>query len=313
MALYLDTPDQYVVVNGAQLHYLDWGGDGGVLLFLPGLGEPASVFKWFAPRFLPEFRPVALTRRGTGKSQIVPGTYQLPQLVEDVRSFVVALGLRPLCAVGHSYGGFETTHLASLCPDQVHALVYLDALYGQESMALIAEDPVPGPQPPTLPNSALRSFHDYFSYIRASYPFTDREWSLPTEEAWAVDVEIGPDGRLREIDRGTAFSDMLTSAAEVPLDFSRIRCPVLAIAAFEDHHSNIPPEADAELREKADRFHQRGLSAKRATLNALKQQKPDARVIEVANAPHHLFITHSDEVYSYMAEFLADQTESRSA
>jgi pimeloyl-ACP methyl ester carboxylesterase len=313
MQLYLDTPDQYIVVNGARLHYLDWGGAGRPLLFLPGIGEPASVFKWFAPRFLPRYRPVALTRRGTGKSQVVPGTYQLSQLADDARAVVDALHLAPVYAVGHSYGGFEITHMAAQFPDRVRGLVYLDALYGQESLALIAEDPVPGPQPPALPSSALRSFHDYFSYIRASYPFTDKEWSLPTEEAWAVDLEIGQDGQLREIDRGTVLSDMMATAAEQPLAFTAIRCPVLAIAAFEEHHPNTPPDADIELRAKADQYQQRRQLAKHAALNALKQQRPDAQVIEIANAPHHLYLTHGDIVFSHMIAFLDSLGEERSA
>jgi pimeloyl-ACP methyl ester carboxylesterase len=180
-------------------------------------------------------------------------------------------------------------------------------------MALIQEDPVPGPQVLALPASALESFHDYFSYIRASYPFTDKEWSLPSEEAWAVDVQIGPDGKLKEIDRGTALPEMMATAAEQPLDFSAIRCPVLAIAAFEDHNPNTPQDADSELRAQADQWLQRTQQAKRATLNALKQQRPDAQVIEVANAPHHLYLTHGDLVFSHMARFLDSLVGERSA
>jgi len=309
MPRYLDTPDQYIVVNGARLHYLDWGGGGRPLLFLSGIGEPASVFKWFAPRFLPRYRPVALTRRGTGKSQVVPGTYQLPQLVDDVRAVVDALHLAPVYAVGHSYGGFEITCLAARFPDRVRGLVYLDALYSQESWALVAEDPVPGPQPPAVPAHALHSFHDYFSYLRASYPFCDKVWSLPIEEAWAVDVEIDQNGQLREIDRGTALSDMVATAAEQPLDFTALQCPLLAFAAFEEHHPNTPPGADAELRAKAEQYHQRRQLAKHATLDALKSQRPGAQVIEIANAPHHLLHTHGDLVFSHMIAFLDSLAE----
>lgn len=313
MPHYQDTPDQFITVNGARLHYLDWGGKGEVLLFLPGIGEPASVFKWFAPRFLPEFRPVALTRRGTGESQILPGTYFLSQLVDDIHAFIEACSFPSICAVGHSYGGFEITRLASLYPDRVRKLVYLDALYSQESMVLIAEDPVADQLLPALPSSALNSFHDYFSYIRASYPFVDRHWALPFEEAWRVDVEVALDGRLREIDRDAALSEMMSSATKEPLDFTNLRCPVLVIEAFEQHHPNLPREADKDLREKAEHYHQRRLRAKRATIDAIRQQKPDARVVELNDAPHHLYLTHADEVYAQMAAFLAPQAAQRSA
>jgi pimeloyl-ACP methyl ester carboxylesterase len=270
MPAFQDTPDQFVVTNGARLHFLDWGGSGPPLLFLPGIGEPASVFKWFAARFIPRYRALSLTRRGTGRSQLVPGTYHLSQLVDDIRAFADGLGLGPLCAVGHSYGGLEITRLATLYPDCVRALVYLDGIYSQELLAVIREDPLSGPQVPALPAGGLDSFHDYFSYARASFPYFDKIWSLPIEEAWAADVQIDPDGKLKEIDRGTALTDMVATAAEEVLDYSAIRCPVLAIAAFESHHSNIPENAAAELREKANRHHERKEVAKRAALNALK-------------------------------------------
>ncbi len=313
MPTYLDTPDLFLAVNGARLHYLDWGGPGQALLFLPGIGEPASVFKWFAPRFLPGYRPIALTRRGTGKSQITPGAYQLGQLTEDVRAFVEALALGPVSVVGHSYGGFELARLASDHPSSLRNAIFLDAVYSNEYVTLWAEDPVPGPQPPTTPRTALRSLHDYFSYIRAAYPSTDKEWSLPTEDAWAADIEVGANGELREIDRGTAQSDMMASAkGELP-DYSRIACPVLAIAAFQDQHPNLPPDANAELRAKATEYQRRKNLAKHAALESLRQQKPDATIVEVADAPHHLYITHSDQVFSHMAEFLATHAELRSA
>ena len=39
-----------VHVNGIDLHYLDWGGSGDVLLFLAGMGCNAHIFDDLAPR-----------------------------------------------------------------------------------------------------------------------------------------------------------------------------------------------------------------------------------------------------------------------
>lgn len=38
-------PSKFVVVNGARLEYLDWGGSGPPLLFLAGGGSTAHVFE----------------------------------------------------------------------------------------------------------------------------------------------------------------------------------------------------------------------------------------------------------------------------
>ncbi len=50
----------FVQVNGIQLHYLDWGGKGDVMLFLAGLGCNAHNFDDFAPRFSDKFHVMAL-------------------------------------------------------------------------------------------------------------------------------------------------------------------------------------------------------------------------------------------------------------
>ncbi len=40
----------FVNVNNIRLHYLDWGGNGPLLLFLAGVGNNAHIFDGFAPR-----------------------------------------------------------------------------------------------------------------------------------------------------------------------------------------------------------------------------------------------------------------------
>ena len=51
-----------VEVNGIPLHYLDWGGSGPILLFLPGMGCNAHIFDDLTPRFVDKFHVMALTR-----------------------------------------------------------------------------------------------------------------------------------------------------------------------------------------------------------------------------------------------------------
>ena len=41
----------FVTANGIKLHYLDWGGSGETILFLPGFNDTAHVYDHFAPRF----------------------------------------------------------------------------------------------------------------------------------------------------------------------------------------------------------------------------------------------------------------------
>ena len=55
----------HAVVNGVNLHYLDWGGNGELLLFLAGLFSSAHSFDDLAPHFPGHGRVLALTRRAT--------------------------------------------------------------------------------------------------------------------------------------------------------------------------------------------------------------------------------------------------------
>ena len=74
----------FVSVNGIKLHYLDWGGEGDVLLFLAGMGNNAHIFDGFAPRFADKFHVMALTRRGHGQSDHPETGYDVDTLTEDV-------------------------------------------------------------------------------------------------------------------------------------------------------------------------------------------------------------------------------------
>lgn len=81
----------FVNVNCIRLHYLDWGGNGPVLLFLTGMGCSAHIFDRFAQRFIDKFRVLALDRRGHGDSDYPETGYDADTLTEDLRQFLDAL------------------------------------------------------------------------------------------------------------------------------------------------------------------------------------------------------------------------------
>ena len=83
----------FVSVNGIRLHYLDWGGSGEPLLFLPGLGNSAHIFDGFAPLFTDKFRVLALTRRGHGDSDHPESGHDVDTLTEDIRCFMDELNI----------------------------------------------------------------------------------------------------------------------------------------------------------------------------------------------------------------------------
>jgi pimeloyl-ACP methyl ester carboxylesterase len=119
----------FVTVNDIKLYYLDWGGSGATILFLPGFNDAAHVYDDFAPRFTDRFHVIGLTRRGVGESDKPKSGYDTSTRVEDIREFLDALGVQTVIIIGHSMAGDEPTLFATRYPQRVAKIVYLDAAY----------------------------------------------------------------------------------------------------------------------------------------------------------------------------------------
>jgi pimeloyl-ACP methyl ester carboxylesterase len=149
-------PDRFVTVAGIRLHYLDWGGHGDVLLFLPGLGATAHTFDSFAPKFTSSFHVLGLTRRGQGLSDRPPSRYDTPTLAEDIRRFLDVMGIQRVALIGHSIAGVEMTRFAGAYPSRVSKLVYLDAASDWARMhELLADAQIPYPPYPNEFEAAI--------------------------------------------------------------------------------------------------------------------------------------------------------------
>ena len=165
--------EQFVEANGFKLHYLDWGGEGEPLVLLTGYGPSAHTFDELAPRFADRFRVLAVTRRGTAPSERTSSGYDLETLTSDLEAFLDVLELRRVHLVGHSFGGTEMTQFATLHPERVISLVYLDAALDLAAgQTVIKESPVPNPQPaPGSPYSQVlewtTSYSPNFSKLKA--------------------------------------------------------------------------------------------------------------------------------------------------
>ena len=302
-----DVNDRFASVNGVRLHYLDWGAAGEPLLFLPGNGEPGSALKWFAQRFFPQFRPLALTRRGMGKSDIPDGPYTIDQLVQDIRGFLDAIHIQRVSLVGHSLGGAEATYFAAEYPDRVRKLVNLDGCFiGNELHELAKEDPCATPDHGVAPKEALKSVDAYLDHVRRTEPYADRLWSPAMREMWIHDLRIDESGALEEIDRSRAMREPIQSVREKGLDFSKVAVPMLVIVAIQTQYLDVPSDASLDVKRKADEFQARIVETKRAIIRRIEQQKPDATILEIVGAAHHCYITHEEATYAHTLEFLRE-------
>ncbi len=111
--------DQYINVNGNQIHYLDWGGDGPTCVMFHGAGMCGGVWEPIAQRLAGRIHCIAPDLRSHGKStaSIVPVSWDL--LAEDVAGFVNALDAESVIVVAHSFGAGAALLASQLMPDRV--------------------------------------------------------------------------------------------------------------------------------------------------------------------------------------------------
>lgn len=123
--------DRYVVTRSLRLHYVDYGGDGEVVVALPGWVRTARAFDSIAPVLAPHVHLLALDFRGRGSSDWgPPGQYRIFNYLLDLQHFVNGLGLDKFALIGTSLGGLLAQLYATAHPKRVSRLVLNDWSFG---------------------------------------------------------------------------------------------------------------------------------------------------------------------------------------
>lgn len=299
----------FVTVNGIQLHYLDWGGNGPDLLFLPGLGCNAHIFDRFAPRFTDRFRVLALTRRGHGESDYPETGYDIDTLTEDIRAFLDCLGIDRVILVGHSLAGIELSHFAAVHPERVEKLIYLDAAYYYqlpEYKTVREQNPLRGIKIPGEGDDYYR-MEDLSAHIQFAYPSLGSIWSELFDEHLRHEVKFSPEGKL--VDKMT---DGISQAIfETMLNYERedakIRVPTLNIYTLRDYsyfisRDYMTEEQQARMKDFFDTVTQ---PWNLKSIALFKKNVPHARVAEFPGH-HYCFIPQPEQerTYEEMRAFL---------
>jgi len=142
--------DRVIRANRLDLHLLEWGDAGSVVLLLHGFLEHAHVWDWVAPSLAAAGHHVfALDWRGHGDSQWIGagGYYHFVDYVADLAGVVRALGGQ-VSLVGHSMGGGAALLYAGAEPERVRALALIEGLG------------VPDTEPSTVPERVVSWLHD---------------------------------------------------------------------------------------------------------------------------------------------------------
>lgn len=287
--------------SGVQLHYLDFGGSGDVLLLLAGAGNSAHIYDEFAPLLTDDFHVIALTRRGYGESSQPDSGYDTQTLANDIGEFLSVLDISQANVAGHSIAGAEMTRFAIDNPERVLALVYLDAAYDwAESTA--SSNPENQPEVPAPSSSQLASPSAFAAYVAwvsgvASYPEAD----VRATNRFRADGEY--EGPVTSAEISAALA---TGAAEEHPGYADVAAPILAFYTVPDSVTDMFPwlAVDSPEFAKAEGVFASVASSLAEQREAFAAAVPEAMVIELHSVPHFLFLDLRDELVDSIREFL---------
>jgi pimeloyl-ACP methyl ester carboxylesterase len=298
--------DQWVQIGDVSLHYLDWGGTGGLLLLIPGVTGTAHIYNDIASDFTDSFRVVAMTRRGHGASDKPADPFDLDALADDIAGVIDHFTDQPAVLVGHSYGGIELPRVASQHASKVEALIFLDAVY---DWAGLMEMPMqPGYD---IPDSTYSSYEELAAWYRASLP-----------EFWSPGAQAHLRSQVRELeDGGVAWQlpfpspDFMRFAALYPdwsgEEFDGIEVPVLSIQA--DQGAFLEPHLigrgfSAEEASRAAEWARDYDNVSKAAGRAMLEAAVPHTVTTLIDSTHHILqLQRPREVVQEMKRFLSGQ------
>lgn len=174
-----------ITVNGVKLRYLDWGGVGRTpLVCLHGHTGQAHIWDEFAEAMKEDYRVLAVDQRGHGLSGWADDGYARDRFVEDLASFVDALGLDTFVLAGLSMGGWHSLLYTAENGSRVQRMVIVDI--GPEPSAEASSAP---PRPPTP--MEFDSVQAAFDWMREGNPWASDERLLQDASDKVRQLESG--------------------------------------------------------------------------------------------------------------------------
>jgi pimeloyl-ACP methyl ester carboxylesterase len=260
--------DKSVVLDGVEIHYVDWGGDGPPVVCVHGLTANCRCWDGLAEALAPRYRVLAYDLRGRGDSAKPTTGYNVPTHAGDLLAFIETLALEKPVVIGHSLGAMITVFFASRYPTRPSKLVLIDG--GADARPEIVEAVRPAIERLGLSFPSLAA---YFDFLRRM-PFL-RDWNGYMERYYRFDVAEAPDGSVRsKVPRAVIEEEVAAMRAGYNLKemYRWIRRPALVLRAPEglqrqDDYILSPAEAIAMV-----------------------SAMPNARLVEIPGTNHYTIL-----------------------
>lgn len=219
--------ESFIETHDVKLQYLDWGGQGEVLVLICGLGDTPFLFDSLARELSPNFHIIGYSRRNHGKSRAIDEKYDNATLVSDLKLLLDSLKIDKANLLGWSMGGNEITEFASLYPDRVGKLIYFEAGYDLSDGGF--EKLLKNMPKPYLPDSSImQSLENYRKWYHQFW-FGDVEWNDALEANLQASVVVNPNGSIATIPNDDVFKSTLKEAMKYRRTYQRVRAPSLVI------------------------------------------------------------------------------------
>ena len=207
--------------DGIRLHYLDWPGEGDMLLLLHGGALSAHTFDLLALALGGGIRCIALDMRGHGLSDWAD-QYPVDRFAADVVELIDDLGFAAIHMAGMSLGGCVAGHAAPQLGSRLKSLTFIDVadqvnFAASARMRAFFDRVRPVPQVEDLVTQAL-----------VVSPQTDPDLMSYRYQHL---LKPGLDGFTWRTDRRrrTDFAAILGKLAELGSLAARLSCPVLVV------------------------------------------------------------------------------------
>ncbi len=274
--------EKWAQVNGLDVHYLDWGGDGEPLLALHGLASSAHWYDIVAPLLRHRYRIIAPDQRGHGQTTRAPSGYDWHTLSDDLAGLLNYIGWdNPVAALGHSWGGHVVSNFAARYPERVQRIVMIDG--GFLDGRLFPEPTWEAFSDRLRPRNVTGNREEFLNRLREQMAGF---WNSEIERIVQTMVYEDADGRIQDILRPENQAQVIRAMWDDPCSATlpQVKCPALLVAA-----GPLPERANsdfAQLRRRMVGAAEAALSNGRAhwipeTVHDIGYHKPQelARVI----------------------------------
>lgn len=286
-----------VSVQGVSVHYLDWGGSGEALVFLPPACETAHIYGDIAQAFTDHFRVLGPATRGCAQSSQT-GAHDLDSQLRELAGFLDALRINTATIAAFSASGGKAVRFARLYPARMRKLVIFDSVYsyvapGFEERLAAAITRRLGGDPDH--SAALHKRHFEAWELGA--------WSAAMERNLRDTYTVAPDGTLRGIGAPEWWAAYRADMKAGRYFETRISHPTLmffAVDLSQERLKQFAPEIRADIRSLAEDTDRR----RREQIDEFRKNGSHVRIIEMPGAAHYCFVHKPQEVIRAMRQFL---------